>query len=110
MTFLYVGLGAALGAPVRYLAGRLLDGRLPWGTITVNVVGSFGLGLCSGLGMTGHALAFLGTGLLGALTTFSAFAVQTHDRGVRLGTWNVLLTAVPSLVLCGLGFWLGAQA
>jgi fluoride exporter len=110
MTWVYVALGAALGAPLRYLAGQLLDRRLPWGTITVNVVGSFALGTCSGAGLAGHALAFLGTGFCGALTTFSALAVQTHDRGPRLGTLNIMLTAVPALLLCTVGFWLGAQA
>ena len=45
MTWLLVALGAAVGAPLRYVAGHLLDGRLPRGTILVNWVGSFLLGL-----------------------------------------------------------------
>ena len=108
MTVLLVALGAALGAPVRYVTAHLLDDRLPWGTVTVNVVGSFLLGLFGGLALTGDTLAFLGTGFCGGLTTYSAFAVQTHDRGRRTGSVNMLLTVVPALALCTLGFCLGA--
>ena len=60
MTFLLVAAGAALGAPVRYVTAHLLDGRLHWGTILVNLVGSFLLGAFSGLGLEGDSLAFLG--------------------------------------------------
>ena len=104
MTAVYVVLGAALGAPLRFAVGHLLDGRLPWGTVLVNVAGSFALGLFSGLALSGGVLAFLGVGFCGALTTYSAFAVQTHDRGPRLGLVNVLLTIPPALLACALGF------
>ncbi len=110
MTWLLVALGAAVGAPLRYVAGHVLDGRLPRGTILVNWVGSFLLGAFTGLALGGQATALLGTGFCGALTTYSSFAVQSHDRGPRLGTLNVVVTLVPALLLCGLGFWLGAQA
>lgn len=109
MTLLLVALGAALGAPVRYVTAHLLDGRLSRGTILVNVVGSFLLGLFSGMALTGGTIALLGTGFCGALTTYSAFVVQTHDHGRRAGAWNVLLTVVPALALCAVGFWLGAR-
>ncbi len=108
MTWLYVGLGAGLGAVLRYLAGHLLDGELPHGTIAVNLVGSFLLGLFSAMSLSGTTLAFCGTGFCGALTTYSSFAVQTHDRGPLLGSFNVAVTVVPALVLCAAGFYLGA--
>jgi CrcB protein len=108
MTLLLVAIGAALGAPTRYVVAHLLDGRHHVGTMLVNVAGSFLLGLFSGLALSGAAIAFLGTGFCGALTTFSAFAVQSHAQGRRLGAMNVVLTVVPALGLCGLGFWLGA--
>ncbi len=115
MTFLLVAAGAAVGAPLRYVAAHLLDrGRgafqdgLHWGTILVNVVGSFLLGLFSGLAVSGETAALLGTGLCGALTTYSAFAVHVHDLGPRKGAVTVALTVVPALALCFLGFWLGA--
>ena len=106
MTWLYVALGAALGAPLRFAASHLLDldAALPRGTMLVNLAGSFLLGWFSGLGLAGDASAFLGTGFCGALTTYSSFAVQAHDRGPLLGGVSVVLTVVPAVLLCGLGF------
>lgn len=108
MTFLLVAAGAALGAPLRYLAAHLLDGYLHWGTILVNVAGSFLVGAFSGMALSGEALALLGTGFCGALTTYSSFAVHAHDLGRRKGTVTVALTVVPALALTFLGFWLTA--
>ena len=107
MTVLLVAAGAAVGAALRYVAGHLLDDRWPWGTVLVNWVGSFLLGLFVALGVSGDALALLGTGFCGGFTTYSAFAVQTHDRGPRRGAAVALTTVVPALALCTLGFWLG---
>lgn len=104
MTVLSVGLGAALGAALRYVAGHVLDRDLPWGTVLVNVGGSFLLGLFSGLALTGTAWAFLGVGFCGGLTTYSAFAVQTFDHGAGRGTANVLLTIPAALAAATLGF------
>ena len=109
MTFVLVAAGAALGAPLRYVTAHLLDGRLHWGTMLVNVVGSFLLGLFSGMGLSGQSLALLGTGFCGALTTYSAFSVHVHDLGPRKGAATVALTVVPALALCFVGFWLGAR-
>ncbi len=108
MTWLLVAGGAAVGAPLRYVIAQLLDGRLPRGTIGVNWVGSFLLGWFTGLGLSGAALALLGAGFCGGLTTYSSFAVQTHERGPALGAVTALLTVVPALLLVGLGFVLGA--
>ena len=104
MTAVYVALGAAVGAPIRFLLGHFLDRGFPVGTILVNVCGSFALGLFSGLGLAGDPWALLGVGFCGGLTTYSAFAVQTHDHGPRLGLVNVLLTVPPALLACALGF------
>lgn len=85
MTALLVVLGAAVGAPLRYLVDRAVQARhdslFPWGTFTVNVVGSFILGVLAG-GAAAHAVpggevALLGTGLCGALTTYSTFGYET---------------------------------
>ena len=117
MTVVLVLIGGALGAPLRYLTDLLVQARhdsiLPWGTLTVNVVGSFVLGAVAAAvavaGAPSWLMTLLGTGFCGALTTYSSFAVHTHDRGPRLGTLNVLVTLVPALLLCGLGFWVGAR-
>ena len=120
MTFLLVALGAAVGAPLRYVTAHFLDGggrwgvqwsapwSLHWGTMLVNVAGSFLLGLFSGMALTGDTIAMLGTGFCGGLTTYSAFAVHVHDLGPRKGAATVALTVVPALAVCFLGFWLGA--
>jgi len=108
VTWLLVALGAAVGAPLRYLSGHVVDGGFPRGTILVNWVGSFLLGWFTGLGLAGQEMALLGTGFCGALTTYSSFSVQTHDLGPRLGTLNVLVTIVPSLLVCAVGFAVGA--
>ncbi len=110
MTWLLVALGAAVGAPVRYVAGHLLDGRLHRGTILVNWAGSLLLGWFSGLGLSGDTMALLGTGFCGGLTTYSSFVVQAHDRGRALGSLTVVVTLVPALLLCALGFWVGVQS
>jgi CrcB protein len=108
VTLLLVALGAAVGATTRYVTSHVLDGPLPWGTVLSNLTGSFLLGVFSGLALAGDQLALLGTGFCGALSTYSAFAVQTHDRGPRLGAATVAVTVVPALLLCALGFWLAA--
>ena len=109
MTWVYVALGAAVGAPLRYLAATLLDGWLPWGTLVVNVAGSFVLGVLSGHALEGDAMALLGTGFCGGLTTYSAFAVHTHDLGRRRGALYAVLTLALSLAACFLGFALSER-
>ena len=72
MTALLVALGAAVGAPLRYLVDRFVQRRhdsvFPWGTLAVNVAGSFLLGLLAA-SINGIWLTFLGTGFCGGLTT-----------------------------------------
>lgn len=109
MTALLVALGAAVGVPIRFVLAEWLDEEFPLGTLLVNVVGSALLGLFSGLALTESAAALLGTGLCGGMTTYSAFAVQTHRAGRRLGTAYAVLTIGLSLAACALGFWV-AQA
>ena len=107
MTALLVALGAGFGAPLRYLAGHWLDHGFPWGTWLANVVGSFLLGLFTALSLGEHALAFLGTGFCGGFTTYSAFAVKTHERGWAGGTAYALATVPLALAAGALGFVLG---
>ncbi len=100
-----VALGGAVGAAARYLLGHLGDrpGRLPWGTVAANLAGAFVLGLVVGLEPAQDVRALLGLGFCGALTTYSAFAVQAHDLGLRRGALLVLVTLPPAVGLCALG-------
>lgn len=77
-----IGSGAAIGATLRFATGRYVGGvagdrTFPYGTFTVNVVGSFVLALVTFLGTGEDALLFLGTGACGSYTTFSSFSVDT---------------------------------
>jgi CrcB protein len=113
VTPLLVALGAALGAAARFWVAHHLDARTPWGTLLVNVSGSLVLGTLVGAGVTADAMALLGTGFCGGLTTYSAFSVQTRDqargRGPTAGAAYSGATIVLALAACGLGFWV-AQA
>ncbi|MFC0597720.1 fluoride efflux transporter CrcB [Streptomyces palmae] len=80
MTWLLVVGGAMVGAPLRYLTDRLVQSRhdsvFPWGTLTVNVVGCLLLGLITSVASPDLRL-LLGTGLCGALTTYSTLSYET---------------------------------
>jgi CrcB protein len=107
VTCALVAIGAAVGAALRFVTAHLLDARLPWGTLLVNVAGSFLLGLFSGLTLSATTAALLGAGLTGGLTTYSAFAVQTHERGFRLGSAYAVVTICLALAACALGHAVG---
>jgi fluoride exporter len=97
MTVLLVLLGGAVGAPCRYLTDLLVQSRhdsvFPWGTFSVNTIGSLVLGGVAGAASVGAApgwvLTLVGTGFCGALTTFSTFGYET----VRLAEEGSLLEA-----------------
>jgi CrcB protein len=103
VTALLVALGAAVGAPLRYVIGRWLDRRLHWGTLAVNLVGSFILGMLVGAAVDGHWFALLGTGFCGGFTTYSAFSVQAVQGGRRRGPAYVVITVGGCLALATLG-------
>ena len=117
-TYLWVALGGALGSVARYwmtnAVAALTGPRFPWGTIVINIVGSFVIGLVAFLTMpvgrvpiTFDLRAFILAGICGGYTTFSSFSLQTLELA-RTGHWfwaagNVVL----SVVLCLAAVWLG---
>ena len=118
-TWVWVALGAAVGAPLRFLVSGWLDGRrppggpgeapgLPWGTLLVNVVGSLVLGWSVAQALDGALAGLVGVGFCGGLTTYSSFAVQTVALGPRRGSAYAALTVVLALAACTLGHVLGA--
>jgi fluoride exporter len=106
MTVLLVALGAAVGAPLRYLTDRAVQSRhgsaFPWGTLTVNVAGSLLLGFLIGLPVGPTLAALLGTGFCGALTTYSTFSYETL-RLARDGRRAPAVANVLISILAGLG-------
>lgn len=107
MTGLLVALGAAVGAPVRYLLARRWDDSWPLGTWLANVAGSALLGLFLGLALDGAWWALLATGFCGGLTSYSAFAVHAVDLPVRRSAGYVAATVVAALGACAAGVGLG---
>lgn len=121
ITYLIIALGSALGGMARYgcssLLARAVGETFPWGTLAVNVSGSFVIGLFTAVtGPDGRILVapdariFVTVGFCGGFTTFSSFSLQTLAliRSGELGAAG--LNAALSLGLCMLTVWLGFMA
>jgi fluoride exporter len=114
VTPLWVALGAAIGAPARYLTDRTVqashDSVFPWGTLTVNLVGSFILGflIAAGTHLSPAVTAALGTGFCGALTTYSTFSYEIlrllEDRSRFYAVANVVASLLGGFGAVGLGW------
>ena len=119
MTFVWIGIGAALGANLRYLVGQWIGSWLglgfPWGTLTINVTGSFLIGVIATL--LGERLSVgpewrlvLVVGVLGGYTTFSTFSLDainlfSADRWFA-GIAYILGSVLLGLAACILGIML----
>lgn len=108
MTLLLVALGGALGAVVRFGAGLLGDRALPLGTLTVNLLGSAGLGLLVATAPAAPLVALLGAGVCGGATTYSAVVLRSVHLGPRVGGLYAAATLGGSLAACAAGYALGA--
>ncbi|KAB1148164.1 fluoride efflux transporter CrcB [Streptomyces luteolifulvus] len=110
MNWLLVVAGAVVGAPLRYLTDRAVQARhdsvFPWGTFAVNVSGSLVLGLLTGAAAAGaagsHLQLLIGTGLCGALTTYSTFSYETL-RLAETGAGLYAAANIAGSVTAGLG-------
>ncbi len=121
LNYVWVGLGGAIGSIARFWMSGLIAERFgttfPYGTLTVNVTGSFIVGLLAAMSdpegrwlLTPSAREFLMIGLCGGYTTFSSFSLQTLTLA-REGDWfRAAANSISSLTLClvavSLGFWL----
>jgi CrcB protein len=115
---LAVGLGAALGAVLRYLLDRAVAARVPGfpaGTWVINVSGSLGLGVLTGLatrhGLSVNVVAVAGTGTCGGYTTFSTFNFETvrlaeEGSGVT-GLVNIAVSVATGLAAAAVGLGIG---
>jgi CrcB protein len=120
LAYLWVALGGALGSVSRYWLSGLVAARFgetfPFGTLVINVTGSFLIGIFAALALPegrmdsssrAFATQFLMIGICGGYTTFSSFSLQTlnllRDREWLYAGGNVLL----SVILCMVAVWLG---
>ena len=117
--YLWIAIGSGLGGMARYwcsgLAARLIGETFPWGTLIVNIVGSFVIGFFAILtGPDGRlfvgttARQFVMIGICGGYTTFSSFSIQTLTL-MNEGEWvSAGANIVLSVVCCMLAVWAGA--
>jgi CrcB protein len=118
IVFLGAGIGGALRHGVNVGSARLFGYGFPFGTLIVNVAGSFLMGLLAGYfafrpGLGQHARLFLATGILGGFTTFSAFSLDTallverHAYGLAAGYAVGSVAASVSALFLGLAMFRG---
>ena len=116
---LIVALGGAVGATLRHLVNlatlRMFGPGFPWGTLTVNVVGSFAMGLfiellMRRLGDSQELRLLIATGVLGGFTTFSAFSLDFAVMWERGALLNASVYAVSSVVLSIAALFAGLAA
>ena len=124
-SLLYVGIGGFFGANARYLLTLVTNhvlapvlGVFPYGTLLVNVLGSFGLALFgvwfgARTGLSPQLRLLIGSGFFGAFTTFSAFANESfalaNDGKIALLLLNAILNYGLCLLGVALGFLLGSR-
>ncbi|WP_240224207.1 fluoride efflux transporter CrcB [Rheinheimera hassiensis] len=122
LTYLAVAVGGAVGACLRFgineLAMNVLGKSFPFGTLLVNILGSFVLGwlyalFSSGVLAVSPWRALIAIGLIGAFTTFSTFSLDSVLL-IQQGDWlkaiaNVLLNVLLCLTLAWLGLKLGSM-
>jgi len=118
VTVVLLALAGGIGAAVRFVVDGLIRQRiktaLPWGTILINVTGSFALGFLAGLVMRGQApesvILVLGTGFLGGYTTFSTASLETirliQSGRTGLALINGVGSMAASVVSAGAGMGL----
>ena len=121
MLYLLVGLGGALGSIARFwlsgLVANQFGGTFPWGTLIVNVSGSFVIGFFFTLTepggrvfVSGNSRQFIMTGICGGYTTFSSFSLQTLNLA-REGEWlHAGANTAGSVAACLVAVWLGHLA
>jgi fluoride exporter len=116
--YLWIAIGSALGGMARFwcsgVVARLVGETFPWGTLFVNVLGSFLIGFFATLtGPDGRIFAgsttrqFVMLGLFGGFTTFSSFSLQTLNLAQDSEWLQAGGNIVASVVLCLLAVWLG---
>jgi fluoride exporter len=113
-TVIALGLAGGVGALARFALDGVVAGRVgrwfPFGTLAVNLLGAFALGVLVGAAVTGAAYRVWGIGLIGGFTTFSTWVFESHRLGedgeLGLGALNFAISLVVGVGVA----WLGRQA
>ncbi len=122
-TILAVGCGGFIGAVLRVYLNGVISHRvphdLPFGTLGVNLIGSFIMGVLIAYFMyttlfSVHMKSFLSTGILGALTTYSTFAIESflllNGGHIALALANMGLNTFGTIIMAASGYWLASAA
>ncbi len=116
--YILLATGGAIGTILRYsmsgLTYRIVNGVFPWGTIAVNLTGSFVIGLLWGVfeiqNISSNMRNFIFIGILGGFTTFSTYALESlnlfRDGEIKLAMTNLLISNICGLILVFAGFML----
>ena len=112
-----VALVGGIGSVLRFVIDRAVARRaarsFPFGTLAVNISGALLLGFLGGLALSKDAALVVGTGFVGAYTTFSTWMLETHRLGEERQTWTALANVVVSVALgiaaVVLGQWAASQ-
>ncbi|MAY99591.1 MAG: fluoride efflux transporter CrcB [Micavibrio sp.] len=113
---LFIALGGAIGAVLRHLANgaalRMAGPEFPYGTLSVNIIGSFAMGLFIAWLVThepqsANLRAFVSVGLLGAFTTFSTFSLDTITLIERGALTQATLYIMASVMIAIVALWAG---
>jgi len=107
--------GGGVGAVLRFLVdgavGRRFPGRLPYGTLVVNLSGALVLGVLDGVVLPRDEALLFGTGVIGAYTTFSTWMFETQrlgeERQLARAIANIWVSMVAGVGLAALGLWWG---
>jgi len=112
-TLIGIGLLGGLGAVARFMLDGLVSARsgrkFPFGTLAVNLSGTLALGVLVGAAAPDEAMRLVGTGLLGAYTTFSTWALEAHRLGEDGRRMPALASFVVSLLLGIAAIWAGER-
>jgi len=112
-----VALVGGIGSVLRFVIDRAVARRVarafPFGTLAVNISGAFLLGFLGGLALSKDTALLVGTGFVGAYTTFSTWMLETQRLGEERQTWTALANIVVSVALgvaaAVLGQWVAAH-
>lgn len=124
VAYIWIALGSAIGGVGRYWCSRAvalaLGGTFPWGTLAVNISGSFVIGVLAAISgpdsrlmLSPDARNFLMVGICGGFTTFSSFSLQTleliRNRDVAEAFGNIFLSVAACMAAVAIGFIVGTM-